>query len=510
MEKAGIPPGLLHASAVLQPTKAEIHQLSEDLDLKCTVEEEEAFYEHYKGVLKSYQTVYELPDPQLPVRYPRLPGQREQVDNAWYWRCDIKGADSGLLAGKTVAIKDSIAVAGVPMMNGTKLLEGYTPEFDATVVTRVLDAGGHILGKAACDDMCLSGGSWSSSTGPIVNPCDPYKDAGGSSSGCASLVARGIVDMAIGADQGGSIRTPASYCGIVGMKPTYGLIPYTGAMGGAVTIDHLGPMTRTVEDCALLLEALAGFDDDRDPRQRPIDSIPPYSKLFNRDVSGRKVGVLTEGFLGVDADVDKCVNEKLSKLSEAGVVLKDVSIPIHQVGTDIFVPITVEGSHACGSHGYGTGYLWKGYYPVTLQEAMARGSTLRPYDLPINLKMRRILGEYMRRNYQNKFYARSQNLVPVLKKAYDDALKDVDVLVMPTMSKTAESLPFTESTAKERLAACMEISNNLASFDATGHPALSLNAGYSGQTGLPVGLQVVGRLYDDLSVLQIAFAIERV
>ncbi|XP_033746011.1 amidase-like [Pecten maximus] len=505
MEKTG----LLHAPAVLQPSKEEIHKLSNDLNLKCTAEEEEAFYDHYKGVLKSYQTVYELPDPQIPVHYPRLPGHREQFDNAWYWRCDIRGADTGLLVGKTVAIKDSIAVAGVPMMHGTKLLEGYTPEFDATVVTRVLDAGGHIIGKAACDDMCLSGGSWSSSTGPIVNPMDPTKDAGGSSSGCVSLVARGLVDMAIGADQGGSIRTPASYCGIVGMKPTYGLIPYTGAMSGAVTIDHLGPMTRTVEDCALLLEAIAGFDDDKDPRQRPIESIPPYSKLFSEDVSGRKVGVLKEGFLGVDDHVNKCVRDKLSKLSDAGVVLKDVSIPIHNVGTDIFVPITVEGSHACGALGHGTGYLWKGYYPVSLQEAMARGSTLRPYDLPINLKMRRILGEYMRRNYQNKFYARSQNLVPVLKKAYDDALKDVDVLVMPTLSKTAGDLPTTDSSAQERLKACMEISNNLASFDATGHPALSLNAGNSELTGLPVGIQVVGRLHDDLVVLQMAYAIER-
>ncbi|XP_021343921.1 uncharacterized protein LOC110443824 [Mizuhopecten yessoensis] len=505
MEEAG----LLHAPAVLQPSLEEIHRLSEDLNLKCTVEEENAFFDHYKNVLKSYQTVYELPDPQLPVRYPRLPGHRERNDNAWYWRCDIKGADTGLLVGKTVAIKDSIAVAGVPMMHGTKLLEGYTPEFDATVVTRVLDAGGHILGKAACDDMCLSGGSWSSSTGPIVNPMNPTKDAGGSSSGCASLVARGLVDMAIGADQGGSIRTPASYCGIVGMKPTYGLIPYTGAMSGAVTIDHLGPMTKTVEDCALLLEALAGFDDDKDPRQQPFDSVPQYSKLCKQDVSGRRVGVLTEGFLGVDAGVNKCVQERLQRLTQAGVVLKDVSIPMHSVGTDIFVPITVEGSHACGAHGHGTGYLWKGYYPVSLQEAMTRGSSLRPYDLPINLKMRRILGEHMRRNYQNKFYARSQSLVPVLKKAYDDALKDVDVLIMPTLSKTAGNLPTAKSTAKERLEACMEISNNLASFDATGHPALSLNAGVSDQDGLPVGIQIVGRLNDDLGVLQMAYAIER-
>ena len=181
-------------------------------------------------------------------------------------RPTIKGAASGKLAGKTIALKDNICLAGVPMMNGASTLEGYTPDIDATIVTRILDAGGTIVGKTHCEYFCFSGGSHTNATGPVHNPHSMGYSAGGSSSGSGVVVATGEADMAIGGDQGGSIRIPASFCGIYGMKATHGLVPYTGVMPIEITLDHTGPMTRNVRDNALLLEVLAGADG-LDPRQ---------------------------------------------------------------------------------------------------------------------------------------------------------------------------------------------------------------------------------------------------
>ena len=181
------------------------------------------------------------------------------------------------LAGRRVAIKDNVAVAGVPMTNGSKTVEGYVPRQDATVVTRLLAAGATIAGKATCEELCFDGGSHTSHTGPVRNPWNRAKSTGGSSSGSAALVAAGEVDMAIGGDQAGSIRIPSAFCGTVGHKPTHGLVPYTGAFPIENTIDHLGPITRTVRDAALMLGVLAGPGR---PRPAPaLRGTPPGGYL---------------------------------------------------------------------------------------------------------------------------------------------------------------------------------------------------------------------------------------
>src|SRR5262249_14820022 len=173
-------------------------------------------------------------------------------------KTEIPGAASGKLKGKKVALKDNICLAGVAMMNGASTMEGYVPDIDATVATRILDAGGTITGKTVCEYLCFSGGSHTSASGPVHNPHRIGYSAGGSSSGSAAVVALGEVPMALGGDQGGSIRIPAAFCGIYGLKSTHGLVPYTGIMPIELTLDHAGPMTATVEDNALLLEVLAG------------------------------------------------------------------------------------------------------------------------------------------------------------------------------------------------------------------------------------------------------------
>src|SRR5258705_7386757 len=200
------------------PTAAEILELARGFGMTLTEADASSFRGLMAGSMASYGRLDELAEPKLPVRYARTPGyrppERENPLNAWYWKCEIQGAAGGPLSGKKIAVKDNICVAGVPMMNGSRVLEGYVPDVDATVVTRILDAGGTIVGKAACEDLCFPAGSHTCATGPIRNPHNLEHSTGGSSGGSAALVAAKEVDMALGGDQGGSIRTPSCWCGV--------------------------------------------------------------------------------------------------------------------------------------------------------------------------------------------------------------------------------------------------------------------------------------------------------
>src|SRR5438876_1238025 len=213
---------------VQQPSLETLGRIASQYGFDIPHERLSTFQALIAQTLGSYARLDELVEPSLPVKYPRQPGYRPSLDDnplgAWYWKTELRGAPHGLLQGKTVAIKDNVCVAGVPMMNGTVALEGYVPEIDATIVTRILDAGGTILGKAVCENLCFSGGSHTSATGPVRNPHDPSRSAGGSSSGSAALVAAGEVDLAIGGDQGGSIRMRSWWCGIHVLKPKYELV----------------------------------------------------------------------------------------------------------------------------------------------------------------------------------------------------------------------------------------------------------------------------------------------
>src|SRR5260221_9624427 len=252
------------------PTLEQFGEVAAELGFTFSPADLTAHLEALAPAFEAYNRLDQMPDELPPVVYPRPPGRRpspeENPHRAWYVKTEIAGATSGKLAGKAVALKDNICLAGVPMMNGASTLEGYVPDIDATVATRILDAGGTIVGKTVCEYFCFSGGSHTSASGPVHNPNRMGYSAGGSSSGSGCLVGLGEVDMALGGDQGGSIRMPASFCGVYGMKPTHGLVPYTGIMPIELTLDHTGPMTGTVENNALLLEVLAG-PDGLDPRQ---------------------------------------------------------------------------------------------------------------------------------------------------------------------------------------------------------------------------------------------------
>src|SRR5438105_6731183 len=238
--------------SVTAPTPDQLKEVAGKMGLSLSDGDVASFIALMQPSVEAYNVVDRLPDHLPQVKYPRTPGNRpraeENAHNAWYYKTRIEGASQGKLEGKTVVLKDNVMLAGVPMMNGASTLEGYVPEIDATVVTRILDAGGTILGKAHCEYFCVSGGSHTNATGPVHNPCKIGYSAGGSSSGCAVLVALGEADMAIGGDQGGSIRMPSSFSGVYGLKPTHGLVPYTGIMPIEITVDHTGPMTATVRD----------------------------------------------------------------------------------------------------------------------------------------------------------------------------------------------------------------------------------------------------------------------
>ena len=496
---------------VRAPSLEQLSKIALDYGLDLTDEDLQSFRGLMAPVLGSYARLDQLVEPALPVRYPRLPGHRPPPEenrlNAWYWKVSIRGAEEGPLQGKTVAIKDNIAVAGVPMMNGCAPLEGYVPEFDATVVTRILEAGGEIVGKAVCEHLCFSGSSFTSDTGPVRNPHDPERSAGGSSSGSAALVAAGEVDMALGGDQGGSIRIPSCWCGTYGLKPTYGLVPYTGVFPIELTLDHTGPIAASVEDVALLLDVIAG-EDGLDPRQRGVRR-EAYVEACRQPAQGLRVGLVSEGFgwPGLsEPEVDEAVRKAAGRLREAGHVVEELSIPLHRDGIHIWNAIAVEGAAMLMVRGNAMGTNWKGHYSTSLLDAYARGRLTRADELSDTVKLVLLAGQYMQDAYHGRYYAKGQNLGRALSQAYDAALRQVDLLLMPTLPLRATPIPAPDASREERVGRALEMIPNTAPFDVTGHPAMNVPCALS--EGLPVGMMLIGRHWEDGTVLRAARAFE--
>ncbi len=495
--------------AVARPTVEQMGAIADSLGLDLSPERLADLIGHMGASFAAYDLVESLPDEVPEVKYPRTPGTfpapADNPLNAWYVRTEIKGAPEGKLRGKTVAIKDNVCVAGVPMMNGAASLEGYVPNLDATVVTRLLDAGATILGKAHCECFCFSGGSHTNATGPVRNPLKPTHSAGGSSSGSAALVATGEVDLAIGGDQGGSIRIPAAYCGIYGMKPTHGLVPYTGVMPIEATIDHTGPMTATVADNALMLEVLAG-EDGLDPRQY-APRVAPYTEALGRGVRGLRIAVVREGFgwPQSEADVDEKVRAAAARLRDLGATVSEISLPDHATGAAIWTPVASEGAQAQMMLGNGMGFNWKGLYTTSLLDAHAAWRE-RADSLSDTLKITMLVGQYFLTHYRGRFYAKAQNLSRRLKAAYDRALDAHDLLLMPTLPLKATPLPPPDAPLALTLQRAFEMLPNTAPFDVTGHPAMAVPCGMS--DGLPVSLMLVGRFFDETTIYAAAAAFE--
>ncbi len=497
--------------SVRRPTASELADLNRRLGLGIADDAIDEFVGAVDDALGAHDWLDGL-DPEPGPPETRGPGHRatdaENPLGAWYWRTVINRDADGPLTGRTVVVKDNICVAGVPMMNGSALLEGYVPEQDATVVRRVLDAGATVVGKAVCESLCYSGGSHTSDTGPVRNPYDPTRSSGGSSSGCAALLANGEVDLALGGDQGGSIRGPSSWSGVYGLKPTYGLVPYTGAFPLEMTIDHLGPMARSASDVALLLDVLAG-PDGLDPRQT-ADAVPPGAvEALSRGAEGLRFGVLAEGFgwSVSEPDVESSVRDAAARLGELGASVAEVSVPWHRDGGKLTHAIAAEGSTALMVHGNGLGTNWKGGHLASMGDAFVRGRRASPERLPPMVKLQALVGQWVLETCHGRHYATAQNAARRLARAYDEALETVDLLVMPTTPLKATPLPAAGISAPESTRVGHEMGVNTAPFNVTGHPAMSVPCASSG--GLPVGMMLVGRRGEDATVIRAAHAFEQ-
>jgi amidase len=498
--------------AVRRPEAEDLRRIARDFHFTIPDERMPVMQALLEGFLGLYDRLDELDEPHQPPRHPReggsAPRAGENPLGAWAWRVRIEGAAAGPLAGRTIAIKDNVAVAGVPMHNGTALLDGYVPDEDATVVERVLDAGATILGKAVCESLCFSGGSHTADSGPVRNPYDPARSAGGSSSGSAALVASGVVDLAIGGDQGGSVRIPSCWSGIYGLKPTWGLVPYTGAFPIEPSLDHLGPMARSTHDVALLLEAIAG-PDGLDPRQQSGMAAGDYLGALNAGVAGLRLAVVREGF-GIDGlsedDVDEAVRQAARAFAKLGAEVEEVSIPWHRDAMPVWNAVAVEGATAVMVAGESMAHGAKGRYSTGLVDAFGAGRRARGERLSETVKLTVLAGRWMAEAHHGRYYARAQNLARVATAAYDVALADHDLLVMPTLPLKATPIPAADAPLEEQVARALEMIPNTAPFDVTGHPAMNVPCAMS--AGLPVGMMLVGRHGDEQTILRGAHAFE--
>ncbi|MEX2480396.1 MAG: amidase [Gammaproteobacteria bacterium] len=500
-------------SSIPAPRPDELAAAAKQLNFDLDTAELGVFGALMQGLVADCNLVECLESPTLAVAYPR--GQPHQPDatanpwNAWAWQCEIKGSASGKLAGKRIVIKDNIAVAGIPLLNGSKVYEGFVPDEDATVVTRVLDAGGTILGKGTCENFCFSGGSHTSATGPVRNPHNPDYMTGGSSSGCAALIVAGECDMGIGSDQGGSVRMPASFSGCVGIKPSYGLVPYTGAGPIDQTVDHLGPMAASSADCALLLEVIAGGDEGRDPRQSAGLEPKPYTELIDGGVRGLRIGLVRESFgtPGAQADVDAMVAAAARRLADAGAVVEEVSVPMHAQGAGIMIVSILDGTLSTFGELGPFGTNARGHAMLGAIRFYQEARRTRANDMPVTVKTVMLCAQVMRNRYGPYYSAKAQNLVRSLRAAYDAALVHYDLLAMPTTPMKAHRIPPPDAPAEVVMGSALDMVGNTAPFDVTGHPSISVPCGMS--EGLPVGLMLTGRYGEDDVVLRAGHAFER-
>jgi amidase len=497
----------------LLPDADEIKAIAASLGASLGAAEAEQYRPYLIDVLRTVDAFVQSRPAEVrpPLLHPeRGPGYRPTYDEdryrAWLWKCAIGGSDTGLLAGKTVSFKDHISVAGIPQVFTSAALEGFVPDVDATVVTRVLAAGGTVVGKHA---MMGFVGDFP----PPINPHDPEHVTGGSSSGSGAALAAGEVDISFGGDQGGSIRIPAAHCGLVGLKPTFGLVSHFGAgFGFEMSVDHVGPMARRVEDVAAALQAVAGYDD-LDPRQRRDvpDSLDALTDL-DGGVEGLRVGILDEAFAEpIDPAVADAVLEAVRVLERLGAEVTKVSVPAHAEMDGAYQTLTLEGTRALHDVGfYGVGY--DGYYPQSTISAVGRLWRDRADLLPPRTTLNNIAAELVRRTYSGGAYAKAQNAKRGFAVAFDRALADVDVLAMPTIRQLAPKVQPVATDATQYVEDNLGrnwilLPSNTRQSNYTGHPALAVPCGKIGR--IPTSLQLVGRKFDDARLLQVAYAFQQ-
>ncbi|OWB85985.1 transferase activity protein [[Candida] boidinii] len=497
------------------------------LGLSLLPNEIEDFHLILSALDKSAKKIMAMDDYLQPTdleRFPRKnihrPDSKDNTKGAWAYKVEIEDtkpelSSKRLLKGKTICFKDCIEVANVPQILGTSAQPNWTPKADATVVSRVLEAGAKVVGLATCENLCSSTCSNTSSTGNVENPYGDGHSAGGSSSGSGYLVGSGEVDLSIGGDQGGSIRVPSAHCGVVGLKPTFGLVPFTGIVSNETNIDHAGPMTQTVLDNCLLLQAIAGKDgfDDRQYDAPSVEDVPDYYNITKAsDIKGMKIGILKES-LEIPAMTESMKNkfyEVVEQYKALGCEVVEISIPYHNVAPEIWmVGQRIAGSLARRGLQTGRRLIQSSTYfdncLPTSQES---------FDAtPVPVKNCIINGLYLTEHYPS-LYSKSINLSFKARDEYNKAFEEVDVLITPTVPLVAPLHGVREGTPLEQIKTTVGLNANTGIFNMTGHPSMSLPVGFlpsveDKDMKFPVGLQIIGPHFGEDAIYRAAYGWEK-
>ena len=411
-----------------------------------------------------------------------------------------KGDELPRLAGLPVAVKDVISTKGVRTTAGSKILERFIAAYDATVVEKLEAAGAVILGKTNCDEFAMGSSNENSAYGPVKNPRDKSRVPGGSSGGSAAVVAAGTAVTSLGSDTGGSIRQPASFCGVVGLMPTYGRVSRYGLIAFASSLDHIGPFARDVKDAAIMLEVIAGRD--------PMDStsaevgVPRYSDEIGQPVRGMKIGVAKEYFgEGLDPEVKSAVETSIQNLAKAGAEIVEVSLPHTKYAIPTYYLVaTAEASSNLARYD-GVRYSHRSPEAKTLSE-MYRKS--RDEGFGAEVKRRIILGTYaLSAGYYDAYYLKAQKVRTLLAQDFDEAFAKVDAIVTPTTPTPAFKLG---EKADDPLAMYLADIYTVTA-DLVGIPGISVPCGNS-KAGLPIGLQVFARHFQEGTMIRVAHAVE--
>ena len=424
--------------------------------------------------------------------------------NAFVTREEISPTGAGPLSGRTVAVKDNISTEGVRTTCGSKMLAEYVPPYDATVVERLGESGATVVGKTNMDEFGMGTTTETSAFGPTENPTAPGRVPGGSSGGSAAAVAAGEVDLALGTDTGGSIRCPAAFCGVVGIKPTYGLVSRYGLIAYANSLEGIGPIAPTVESAAELLEVIAG-PDDRDATTREPEGPrteagnPDYASAADGDVDGLDVGVVSELVEGADEGVVDVFEGAVDELESRGATVHEVSLPSVETAVQAYYVIAMSEASSNLARFDGVRYGVSGGYAGDWNETFARS---REAGFGAEVKRRILLGTYaLSAGYHDKYYAKAQDARAWVKRDFDGAFEDVDVVASPTMPvppfEMGESL---DDPLTMYLADANTVPVNLANL-----PAISVPAGET--DGLPVGLQLIGPAFGERTLVRAGSAL---
>ena len=430
--------------------------------------------------------------------------EKEALDSAK--AIDKSGKFNNPLSGVPVAIKDNMNIFGVRTTAGSKILENYIAPYDATVVKKLKECGAVFLGKANMDEFACGASNETSFFGPVKNPHDITRVPGGSSGGSTVAVAANEAIYALGSDTGGSIRQPAALCGVVGLKPTYGRVSRYGLLAMASSLDQIGPLTKTVEDAAIVFQAIAGRDEKDSATVEK--AVPHYSDEIKKSIKGLKVGVPKEYFVsGMDKEVEKAVRDSIKKLEELGAKIIDVSLPHAEYGLSVYYILMPCELSSNLSRYQGVKYGFSDRSGKTLLDNYL---DTRGKGFGDEIRRRIMLGTYaLSAGYYDAYYLQAQKVRSLVKRDFEEAFKKVDCLVTPTSPTVAFKIgEKMDDPLSMYLADIFTVSANIA-----GVPAISVPCGSvkpkDGQSELPVGLQIIGKDFDEATVLRVGWNLEK-